>query len=355
MPNFEHTFCNEARRLHKTLMRFGWAYNPHFASGVDCSELEAFAKSITPEQKKTRDSAVTQRLHRLLYRCAFHPHFRAYQLVRASKLPFISEFSHHFEAAHAHYYRGDYLSAVLTFVPAIEGIMRAHARETIADVMAAKAVHENKGRSASDCIELDETDALIPDLIGALRARPIPDKQAQKHDHWRTMLNRDLLCDMLTDWLFCPIAEAEAKGNYAITFLNRNGIQHAFRADCYYTQADVGRLFLLMDIYVELIRHELAIPTSVFLPDIGQDSQVDERNAFFIALMVARTRPGELGGLGRHLLGEHKNYRYVEDFTPLQALVEDRVAYEQKVSDMLNAVREGKPIESCFEEQPPEN
>ncbi|MGA8099296.1 MAG: hypothetical protein WB810_11635 [Candidatus Cybelea sp.] len=228
-------------------------------SGLDFEGLKTFAKSITSEQKNARDAEVAKQLHRLLYRCAFHPNFRAYQLVRASKLSFISDFSHHFEAAHAHYCRGEYLSAVLTFVPAIEGVLRAHARETIADVMRVKAAHLNEGRPQTEWVELDESDAVIPDLIGALRARPVPNKETHTHDHWRRSLNRDFLCDMLTDWLFCPIAEAEERGNFAITYLNRNGIQHAFRADCYYTQADVGRLFLVMDMMRRARRQPIPI------------------------------------------------------------------------------------------------
>src|SRR5579875_320686 len=249
MSNFEHEFCNRARRMHKKLQKFGWAHNPHFTMEMDLNELESFVQTITPNQLKSADKDVGKRLHRLLYRCAFQPHFRAYQIVRASELPFLNDFSHHLEAAHTHYYRGDYFSAVLTFVPAIEGIMRSHAAETIQGIMTAKASHENGLRKGGEPIVYDASDASISDLLGAIAARSIPDATSNEHDHSRTLLTRDFLFDMLNHWIFCPIEEAERRGNFAITLLNRNGIQHAFRPDCYYTQADVGRLFLVMDIY----------------------------------------------------------------------------------------------------------
>jgi hypothetical protein len=85
MPSFEHTYDRNVRRLHRTLMRFGWALNPHFALGMFFSQLTDYAKSITVEQKREGSKDVALQLHRLLFRCSFSPRLRAYQVVRASK------------------------------------------------------------------------------------------------------------------------------------------------------------------------------------------------------------------------------------------------------------------------------
>lgn len=346
MPSFEHTYVDQVRKLHKVLMNFGWALNPHFAVGMDLEELRSFAKGITASQRKTRDKAVAERLHRLLFRCSFHPRFRAYQVVRASTLPFLKDFSQHFESAHFHYFKRDYLSAVLTLIPAIEGTLRSHARETVEAVVSRRA--------ARDQVDLTSDDALIPELIAAIRNRELPAEGAHPHDHSRAVLNRDLLFDVLTKWLFCSLKDAEAAGNFAITYLNRNGVVHLFKPECFYTQADVGRLFLIMDIYIEAVRHELMVPTSCFLPDPGNDQRVDAREAYYMALLLGELPVRIASDIERAFLMEHENYMFVEDFSPGRALVEDADNYERRLTEMLESFRNPPSASSDSDEEEPQ-
>jgi hypothetical protein len=315
-------------------MRFGWALNPHFSVGMHFEELKRFARDITAEQKRLGDKTVAQRLHRLLFRCSFSPHLRAYQVVRASRLPFLEEFSHHLEVAHFHYFKSDYLSAVLTLLPAIEGTLREHASETVLAVLSAKpdAAERIYGRD----------DANVPELIGAIKLRPLPSPEPHDHDYQRCRLNRDLLFDVLMKWIYRPMRDAERARNFEITHLNRNGAQHLFNHECFYTQADAERLFLIMDLYIEAVRHEFMVPTSSFLPGTGEDPRVDVRSSYYVGLLLGALPIGACLKIERSLLAEHKNFTFVQDFEPTAALVEDAEVYQRTLREITDKFRRGQ-------------
>ena len=73
------------------------------------------------------DLKIKQILGKIDYLVSLHwfsPLVRAWQCHRASELPFIKNFSHMLERATLHYFRQDYLSAMMILVPVI-GLMGA--------------------------------------------------------------------------------------------------------------------------------------------------------------------------------------------------------------------------------------
>jgi hypothetical protein len=306
---FEHDFKGDVLRLHRTLERFGWAYSPTFTLGMDFNDLQAYAKSV--KRKPPSDPEASRTIHRMLFKSTGSPRYRAYYLYRATILPHLKEFAHYFEAGQLLYFRREYLPAILTMLPSFEGVLRAYA-----------------GLG---------TDALIPDVFGAIKARPAP---PSKFHAGRFQMHRAILIKMLSKWLYRSIDDAAGAGNFDVTHLNRNRDLHLFAPDRLFTAADAMRLLLLFDLFVETLAHDTEEKTSCFLPDLGKNPFVDARSEHYVHLLLGDVTVGQARDTERKFMAEHPNYQLAEPFEPLSAIIEDTQDYHRRTAEAIAHARE---------------
>ena len=81
------------------------------------------------------------------------------------------------------------------------------------------------------------------------------------------------------------------------------------------------------------------MPTSCFLPDIGQDPRVDARRNYYVDVLLGALPIGAAAKIERSLLTEHKNFRFAQDFDPVTALVEDVAAYQRMIQAIIDNAR----------------
>lgn len=259
--------------LSPILLEFGWLFPPKALGGVVrelrgvCSTLAAVDASGADRRRKTE-----QQLGELLVFAAFHPKYRAYYVWLAKQQPFVQGFSHLLETAAFHYFARDYLSTVHCLLPAVEGTIRAH-----------HAAHNanHAGRLT----------------YGALSAFLRGERPVHSYPEWHSMY-RTALADFLDRWLWHPTPDAD----FSLSYLNRHYALHGLGQQSYYRALDCHRLFLFLDLYMELLVLETRVGENPFIP--AREPGIERRRTEYERLMVV-SGVSRFLGRKRSLLVEH--------------------------------------------------
>lgn len=227
------------RELTPFLLSHGWLFPPKILGG----ELNALwdrcerFRTNPPQDAKTRREAESEISHILVFN-AFHPNYRAYYVWLAMQQPYASSFSHLIENGVIHYCQRDYLSCVHSLLPAVEGILRAHFR-------AHNPSHQGQLSYAT--------------LRAFLRSgtRPI-----RTYPKWHEMY-RQALSDFLERWLWIRTDKADRD----LSCLNRHYALHGLGHEHYYRSEDCHRLFMFLDLYLEMLVLETRVGENAFIPD----------------------------------------------------------------------------------------
>ncbi len=231
----EQTF----QRLTPVLLDQGWLFSQRILGG----ELDALwdhceqLGQVPPGDVDARREA-ERGIDDILVFNASNPGYRAYYVWLAMRQPFVCGFSHLLEAGVVHYYNNDFLSCVHCLLPAIEGVLQAHYR------------HHN---------HVDGDRQLrYGQLIEFLRSERPTRSFSQRH-----ALFRRALADFLERWLWVRTRDAD----WDLSFLNRHYALHGLGQESYYRSHDCHRLFLFLDLYMEMLSFETGVGEYGFLPN----------------------------------------------------------------------------------------
>lgn len=283
MSDFETDFAD----LTPLLLKQGWLFPPKILGGElrelrrRCTALSA-PPSLSTAERQHLESEIAE----VLVFCAFHPNYRAYYVWLAMQQPHASAFSHLLEIAALHFFRGDFLSCIHCLLPAIEGVLRSHYA-----ACSPKQVNDPKGH----------------DLRAFLRSPRQVHSYAGAHE-----LYRNALSDFLGTWLWKSTNDAD----WELSHLNRHYIFHGLGAAHYYRESDCHRLFIFLDLYLEMLVLETGIGEYPFIPP---DPAIMRRTERYLALMTSsglQPSPSD-----RLLLEEHSNFR-----APRPEVLADRIA-----------------------------
>jgi hypothetical protein len=268
---FEDTF----QQLTPFLLDQGWLFTPRMLGGevrALWDACEPFQTAAPLDDKRRR--AAEHEINRILVFYASHENFRAYYVWLAMQQPHVSPFSHLIENGVFHFYKRDYLSCVLSLLPAVEGTLRAH-----------WAAHNPP---------LEKPARLGCRRMTRFLRGPRPEKSyTQRH-----ALYRNALADFLDRWLWTPTEEAD----FSLSFLNRHLILHGLGAEHSYRSVDCDRLFLFLDLYMEMLTLETGVGAEPFIPTHVPAIARRARLYRFWRLFSERIRPSSprLGLLREH-------------------------------------------------------
>jgi hypothetical protein len=283
---FEKNYADAVKRVNHTLLEYGWAVAPHFITGGDFKKLDDYCRLLAANPPADRQMA-HDRIRLYLAPYAFLPFIRACNLYRAIQLPYMNNFAHVIERGTLHYYKQDFLSAVYTMIPGVEGMLREHTQIPPNDVIGYKAITEKlraRSSSAGD---------------GFLKRR---------HP-----LYRDALAQTLDRWIYLPTKKAD----FDLSHLNRHYAMHGLGQGKFYSRADCERLFLLFDLYAETIICETGTGYANFRPAPENTPFVALRMQHYISLLTANPPLNTVITVEERFMREYPGYVPVENFATL--------------------------------------
>lgn len=277
-------FVRNFTEVNHRLNDFGWLVCG-WISGGDLEELRIYLEGLIPSVGGFEKGAVSREIDGRLTELAFSPRLRAFQTFRARELPHAADVSHHLDRALLHYYCRDFFSATLCLLPAIEGLMLRHIGWTF-------------GGNPKPHVDK---------VIAAIRARipliPAPEIQERHEAH------KEVLIAFLERWIFRDLRTADLD----VSHLNRNYVLHSMGEGDYYSASDCHRLFLLFDIYVDLLAYETGRSLYAFPPK-GELS-IDLRAAHYLALIAGKLSVGEKIQVEEQIMRANRYY-HREDRPP---------------------------------------
>jgi len=221
--------------LNNRLLDWGWLFNGR-SQQYKVKELERYVA----EFDQSTDSDARAKLlkavgERMVYEI-YQPYTRAHTVWRLCDDVNTAHVSHQIEVGTIHYMRQDYLSCVLTMLPAIEGMLLKRHGWSLAS-----------GRKIPSCRELTQS-------LGRTRS------QVPEHER-RCAMHRDTIVAYLDRWIF----KFHSGIDPDVSTLNRHYVLHGMGSD-YYRAEDCHRLLSFLDAYVEFVSWETGVGCGVFLP-----------------------------------------------------------------------------------------
>lgn len=267
----------------------GCLISPWFLGGQwdvlrdECSKIIA-----TPPLTVDERAAVERRLHEVVTLHVFNPNFRAFEIHRALSLPHLREFSHLLERAVFHYLKGDFLSAILVGLPAVEGMLRSYCGWRPNQPPLSKAAVKERLQSA--------------------QPKVFPERHA---------LYSQRLIEFHNKWLWSGTAQAD----FGLSFLNRHYVLHCLGQGRYYRAFDCNRLLLFFDLFTEVV----ALEQGYYDPFVPSGVSAIDRRCEYYGRLSAQTSAirshlqidtftlHEVLDIEEKLLREHPNYHPEQD------------------------------------------
>lgn len=271
-------------KISKTLLDYGWFVAPYLL-GHDFDRLEQLYDRINSNPPKSENDRklIESKINEILSDIAFHPQFRAFFVFRSLTLPHVREYSHLYESAIHAYYKRDYISAALTLLPAIEGILLNY-----------------YGWKFGSKESKPSPQQLINHVL-ATEFTNSPTSQRVK-----STMFRDTLAEFLKKWIYIRTENAD----FSLSFLNRHFALHGMGPQPFYRPADVHRLVLLFDLIIEFLSM-LQGPWFGFIPE--NEPSLNFRRVFYDQLAKGRIGIEQALEFSRVLLNQHINYKEPDD------------------------------------------
>lgn len=248
--NFEADVISRIDALNKGLEPYGRVLMPFWMSGQAVANIEDLVKALATLPKDADGQPLLQQIDQFIARESFYPLGRAFLIHRAIELPFLQDFSHYIDQANLHYYRKDYLSAIVLLTPLIEGVLL---------------------RQMQAPLEKRISNQMLKDYLKTLKPNPFnnPDYGKDLRLSKRLDLIKELLYQFMDKRFLLSAADAKEKGNFASSMLNRNYITHQLDSEQFNFFHDCQTLFHVIDLLLEMLSCQTGISSSYcFLPEL---------------------------------------------------------------------------------------
>lgn len=271
-----NSFEDDFKDLTPLLLDFGWLFGPKIPGGEFDALKRCCAQIRAVPQMDARERRTAEKqLSDLLVFHTFHPNYRAYYVWLAMTQPFMKDFSHLLERATIHYFSRDYLSTTHCLIPMIEGVLRAHHKHH--NLLAGQRLHHST-------------------LMTFLRtARPL-----RSYPQWHAMY-REALANFLERWLW----KATDQADWSLSHLNRHYALHGKGTDSYYRASDCHRLFIFLDMYMEMLVLESGIGEYPAIP--GHEPALERRRRYYERIMLW-TDATSIVSRAKSLMREHPHF-----------------------------------------------
>ncbi|WP_437649825.1 hypothetical protein [Sorangium sp. So ce362] len=267
-------YASEYRTVSKFLMEYGGLVAP-FLLGGEWNALAAYCKSVQakPPSSPAEVAAVERKVDEILVAHIYHPNFRAFYVYRASQLPHIRAFSHLVERGVLHYLKHDFVSCVLTLLPAVEGTLRSYCGWSFGD-----------------------KDIKSPEIRRLLRSGK-PKYEPSLHAAYASAL-----ADFHEKWLWTNTDRA----NFGLSYLNRHYALHGLGTSSYYRVEDCHRLILFFELVIELLTLEGHDEPYIFIP--AHIDQINRRRDYYEKVIMRDTGIVDAIAVEESFMREHPHY-----------------------------------------------
>ncbi|MGK3988214.1 hypothetical protein WME99_34550 [Sorangium sp. So ce136] len=267
-------YASEYRVVSKFLMDYGGLVSP-FLLGGEWNALSKYCKSVlaNPPSTPADTAAVERAVDEILVSGIYHPNHRAFYVYRSLQLPHLREFSHAVERGVLHYLKHDFMSCVLTLLPAAEGTLRSYCGWSLGD-----------------------KDIKSPEIRRRLRSGK-PKYSPDIHAAYVSAL-----ADFHERWLWTPTDRAD----FRLSHLNRHYALHGLGASSYYRVEDCHRLILFFDLIVEVLALEGHGELYVFMP--SDVEQINRRRDYYERVVARDIGIKDAIDVEESLMREHPRY-----------------------------------------------
>lgn len=274
-----HDWLEKYPKLSKILLDYGWFVAPYILGG-DFKRIESLCDYIisNPPSNEDDKKIIEAKIDAALSDVVFHPQFRAFFVFRSISLSYVKEYSHIYESAIHAYYKRDYISAIFTLLPLIEGVLLNYYGWRFG----------NKEKKPT-----------IKQLINHIRTIDLTNMPPPMRD--RSIMFRDILADFLERWIYINTDKA----NFSLSFLNRHFALHSIGAKPFYRPSDVHRLLLLFDLIIEFLSIQKGSRFN-FIPE--NEPSLNFRRVFYDQLAKGEISIKQTTDFSRVLLSQHINY-----------------------------------------------
>lgn len=268
-------FIIKFNRIADVLLDYGWFGSPYL-SGGEFDKIYKMCNDIIEGKAKLTREEIEENIFETLMPVIFHPEYRAFYVHRAKELPHLKKFSHYIERAVLHYYKKDYFSCAICLLPAIEGVLLSHyGWEFKQDEQAPK-----QKKITNHLQNLSKETRLLE----------------------RYQMYGKTLHSFTKKWIF----KSTDKADFSTSYLNRHYALHGLGTGNFYKAADCHRLFLVFDLYTELISIENNIFKYTLIP--ANEEGIEIRHGYYLLLIEGLVKHSETVIMEEHLLQEHENY-----------------------------------------------
>ncbi len=323
---FEADFGRKVRAVNDVLLPLGRCISPaYMPNGVFMALLhrcETIATAVATGGHPASDvDWVVQEIARVY----FAPHIRAFMVVRAQRLPFLSLVSHYLDDAAIAFYRRNYFACANALTTAIERLLLEHVGWKFGnpdmrhrDIRAAVAdLTPRSGNSQMDA----RFETYKTYVLQFLQTYQTPSKHA----------------------------------NLSVSRFNRAFIQHVNDDRSYYTYDDCVTAFQFFDLYVEFVAAQLGQEMYVFVPEDNADMNL--RTKHYTRMIIEDWLHGDAPSTERAILESNPRFQKETGDSNFLSLQARHPNHSAMLAVMLNSlgVRKLDDIVAFVREPPDSN
>lgn len=254
------------------LSKYGWFVVP-FMTGGDFEEIQKVCHEI--EETDLNVQIINEKINTVLTPIIFNPNFRAFSVFKYIKLNHLNKFSHLVDRAVMHYFKKDYLSAIISMLPVVEGVLLSYYNWS----------YKSTNRKPR-----------IKELIENFCATPqntlnIPERK----------IYSDALKLCLSNWFF----EDTTKFDFSNSFLNRHFISHSMGNESYYSLLECNRMFTIIDLISEVTTLDQSY-NYAFIPK--NEPIINNRRDYYFRLINKKIKLKEIMMIESNLLSHNIYY-----------------------------------------------
>lgn len=271
------------KKVNSELLKYGWMIGS-LITGGDFEKIKRMCEKSSEKSQLSKEDI--SEINILMVGIVFNPNYRAHYMERAQKTAHIKEFSHHIERAILHYYKEDYFSTIHTLLPAIEGVLLSYYGYEFG---------KEKKPSQKEFL------------------KKFKEGRTAVFSPRTTALYRTQLIEFLEKWIFQHTNNAD----FSYSYLNRHYALHGMGNNCYYTFSDCNRLFVVFDMFIEIVSAE-----NLDYKFLIESSTINSgRRKYYSQLIENKYQVITNKAMEAALMKENKNY-IDEPFERMQKLID---------------------------------
>lgn len=289
----DNNYLTKFEKLSNTLSKVGW-FVPSFLIQWEFDKLEEICNELDSENDidtDTKNKYITK-INALLSETAFSPFYRAFFLYRSKEVQHASEYSHLYEKSIFHYYNNDFISTILTMLPAIEGSLLSYYGW----------IFSSGERKPGQRL-----------FINKLKTETLNSGNSEIDELFK--IYGRVLATFLEDWIFSDTDSADL----STSWLNRHILVHGMSPVNFNRQLGANRLV----IYFDLLINYFSLLDNIFYSFIPTDkSEIQQRQAYFVSKLISPQPINNCIQIEDNFLNENKNYYSPEILYDMKASAE---------------------------------